>query len=669
MTYRDLLPQPIEDIVTEWIEMDDGCRLAVRIWRPVNAHEVPVPAIVEMIPYRRRDASALQDASRHPYVAAHGYACVRVDIRGTGDSDGIILDEYTERELQDACTVIDWLAKQAWCDGNVGMWGISWGGFNSLQVAAKNPPALKAVITLCASDDRYADDAHYLGGCLIEANLRWGTKFLSETARPPDPNVVGEQWRARWFERLNALELFPEIWMRHQIRDAYWKRGSVCEAFDNITTPVMAVGGWSDAYVNSVATTLAGVRAPKRGLIGPWGHDFPHRARPAPAIGFLDEALRWWDHWLKGRDTGLMDEPTLKVYVLDSTPPTTTRPVLGGHWTYNDTWPPTNLTHRAFHLCAKGLVGEPCEAMKFCHSSALVTGVEGGEWTSWGAGAEFGGDQRPDDGQSLCFDTAAIDGDIEIFGSTTLRLSFSVDQPMAMVAVRLCDVFPQGASTRITLGVLNLTHWHSHESPQALVPGETYTATVRLRDIAYTVPRGHKLRLAISTSYWPLTWPSPKPVTLTVHGRSQLSVPIRGHDSVPTPSPRFEEPDNSLPIAHEVLARPDSTRKIIKDIASGVTTYTVNRDAGSVRLVDTKVTYASRGRAEFEIGADPLSASHAEYQTQVLDNDDWRIRIEASTRLTATAQDFILTGTVEAFESDNRVFVKNWHRRTPRGFV
>lgn len=527
MDYQTKTLNPIREIETQWIVMGDGCQLAARIWLPVDAETNPVPAILDYVPYRRRDGIAVSDASRQPYIAGHGYATIRVDIRGIGDSEGIMQDEYTDIENDDICTIIRWLAEQPWCSGNVGMWGISWGGFNALQVAAKCPSALKAIITLCASDDRFADDAHYLGGCLIEANLRWGSRFLSETARPPDPLVVGDKWREIWMDRLDNLRLFPKTWMQHQTRDSYWKHGSVCENFTDIKAAVFAVGGWSDAYVSSVGTTLAGVTSPKLGLIGPWGHDYPHEARPGPAIGFLQEALRWWDYWLKGIDTGIMEEPILRTWTLDSARPSVSCVKRPGHWISNDSWPATNVNDKTLFLNGDGLGVDSNEARSLItHQSPLTLGIEGGEWNVWGSGAEFAGDQRPDDGQSLCFDTPKLDSDLALFGGANLFLSFSVDQPVALVAVRLCDIWPDGSSNRITFGIRNLTHVDNHEFPVTLEPGKVYTTNITLRDIAYTIPTGHRLRLAISTSYWPLVWPSPSLVTISVvTGASRLTLP------------------------------------------------------------------------------------------------------------------------------------------------
>ncbi|MDX1487676.1 MAG: CocE/NonD family hydrolase, partial [Acidiferrobacterales bacterium] len=183
----DSFPRVVREIENSWIPLSDGCRLAARIWLPEDAEASPVPAILEYIPYRKRDFTRARDEPMHHYFAGHGYAAVRVDLRGSGDSEGLLDDEYTEQEHDDAVEVIRWLASQPWCSGKVGMMGISWGGFNSLQVAARQPAELGAIITLCSTDDRYADDAHYMGGCVLNENLTWGSVLLTYNAFPPDP--------------------------------------------------------------------------------------------------------------------------------------------------------------------------------------------------------------------------------------------------------------------------------------------------------------------------------------------------------------------------------------------------------------------------------------------------------------------------------------------------
>ena len=329
----------IREIENVWIPMSDGCRIAARIWMPKTAGQEPVPAILEYIPYRKRDFMRARDEPIHRYFAMNGYASVRVDVRGSGDSEGVLHDEYTPQEHEDALEIITWIAAQGWCTGAVGMMGISWGGFNALQVAALKPQALKGVITLCSTDDRYADDAHYMGGCLLNENMQWGSILTLYSALPPDPQIVGERWRAMWRERLEALEPFPALWLRHQWRDDYWKHGSVCEDYGAIDCAVYAIGGWADGYSNAVPRLMASLACPRKGLIGPWAHVFPHDGVPGPAIGFLQEAVRWWDHWLKGRETGIMDGPALRIWMQESVAPQPQYDVWPGRWVAEDTWP------------------------------------------------------------------------------------------------------------------------------------------------------------------------------------------------------------------------------------------------------------------------------------------------------------------------------------------
>ncbi len=252
-----------------YIPLSDGVRVAAKIWLPEDAEQRPVPAILEMIPYRKRDGTIYRDIRMHPWIAAQGYACVRVDIRGSGESEGLLLDEYLPREQQDGVEIIDWLSRQRWCSGSVGMTGISWGGFNALQLAALKPPALKAIITLCSTDDRYADDIHYMGGCLINENPSWSADRFTWGALPPDPQLVGDKWREIWLARLEAQRPWLEQWLTQQRRDAYWKHGSVCEDYGAIDCAVYAIGGWEDSYSNAVPRLLAGLRCPAQGVDRP----------------------------------------------------------------------------------------------------------------------------------------------------------------------------------------------------------------------------------------------------------------------------------------------------------------------------------------------------------------------------------------------------------------
>ncbi len=308
MQIRTEFPRPTSTIANTFIPLADGTRLAARIWLPKDAEADPVPAILEYIPYRKDDGTAARDALMHPWWAGHGYANVRLDQRGSGDSDGIILDEYTQQEHDDALEVLAWLAAQPWCTGKVGIIGKSWGGFNGLQIAARRPPELAGVISVASTDDRYATDIHYIGGALHGFQKQsWASTMLAYNARPPDPLFVGDRWREMWLERLDQTPPFLHEWVSHQRRDDFWKHGSVCEDYSDIEVPVYMVGGWQDGYTDAIFRFMEGYGGVSKGLCGPWGHVYPQSGLPKPAIGFLQDSLRFWDRTLKGIDNGMLE--------------------------------------------------------------------------------------------------------------------------------------------------------------------------------------------------------------------------------------------------------------------------------------------------------------------------------------------------------------------------
>ena len=320
MKVKTSFPRRVRESGPVQIVLSDGIRLAARIWFPDDAEQDPVHAILEFLPYRFQDGTAPRDALTHPWFAGHGFAGVRVDMRGSGNSEGVLRGDYLKQEQNDALEVINWISRQPWCTGNVGMIGISWGGFNGLQVAARRPPALKAIVSICSTDDRYADNVHYMGGAMLCDNIAWSTYIFSLNTTPPDPQFLGSAWREVWLQRLNESGFWLEDWLEHQHRDEFYKHGSVCENPGDIECAVYAVGGWVDGYTNAVFRLLSTLNAPCKGLVGPWAHRYPHFASPGPSIGFLQECLRWWDKWLKGIENGIMDEPLLRCWMQHSDP-------------------------------------------------------------------------------------------------------------------------------------------------------------------------------------------------------------------------------------------------------------------------------------------------------------------------------------------------------------
>ena len=606
MQIVDSFPYAVREIENVFIPMRDGKRLAARIWLPVEAESSPLPAIMEYIPYRKRDITRARDATNHAYLAGNGYACVRVDMRGSGDSDGVLTDEYTQQEQQDAVDAIEWIAKQAWCNGKVGMMGISWGGFNSLQVAAKQPPALKAIISLCASDDLYADNMHYMGGCLLGDNLSEATVMFAFNALPPDPEIVGDSWRDMWFERMEKSGLWIDQWLRHQRRDAYWSTSSVCEYYSAIKCPVYAIGGWADGFTNTVFRLMEHLDVPRKGLIGPWGHKYPHQGLPGPAIGFLQEALRWWDHWLKDEPNGIMEEPMLRAWQQDSVPPDNSYADRPGRWIGERQWPTDNVQARRFALRPYQLV-EESEAQSANGStntdtsmglqSPLSVGLEAGKWCSYAATPDLPGDQREEDGGSLIFSTPSLTEPLCIFGMPELELEVSSNKPQAMVAVRLADVAPDGKATRVSYGLLNLTHRHGDSQPAPLEPHKRYRVNVPLNGIAQQFPAGHQLRVSISTSYWPLAWLPPEPAQVDVHlGGCRLTLPVRTPQASDADLSPFDTPQSATPLDTTLLERSEHNWLLHRDLATKASTLEVINDQGGFGSTTSVLKFiAARG--------------------------------------------------------------------------
>ena len=660
-------PRKVREIENTFITLPDGTRLAARIWLPADADKNPVPAILEYLPYRKRDGTHVRDALTHPYLAGHGYACVRVDMRGNGDSEGLLFDEYTQRELDDACDVIAWLRSQSWCSGNVGMMGISWGGFNSLQVAAMRPEGLKAIITLCSTDDRYTDDIHYKGGCLLNENLGWSATMFAYSSRPADPAIVGEGWRADWLARLENQPLLAIEWLKHPHRDAYWKHGSVNEDFGAIDAAVLAVGGWNDAYTNAVPRLVSHLKSPAKGIIGPWAHKYPHFAVPEPRIGFLQEALRWWDQWLKGVNTRVEKDPAFRTYVMDVRRPGGSVTDIPGRWVSDQQWPFDKGEVQRWHLNADGLAQKKGGSTKLAHQSPQNVGGDGGEYCIIWLGPEFSGDQRHDDSGSLTFDTTPLSKPIDLVGAPELTLKFSADKPVANVAVRLNSVWPDGAVSRLTYAVFNLCHRDGHEHPQPLEPGKVYTVKIKLDDVACKVPKGHKLRVSLSTSYWPMIWPTPEPVTLQVHAAATfIDLPVRAKRRNET-APAFASPEAATPVKLQTLSQPSNRRELTRDQATGETRLTIVDDFGRSTITDLDLTTWGCGRESYSIlPDDPLSAKQSCHWTEERSRGDWKVRTETYSAMTATATHWHVTGRLEAFENDRPVLTRQWDTKVKR---
>ena len=637
------------------IILSDGCRLSARTWIPENAHEFPVPAILEYLPYRKRDGTIARDELTHPYFAKRGYASIRVDIRGNGDSQGIMLDEYTSQELNDAVEVINWLAKQPWCSGTVGMMGISWGGFNSLQVAALQPKPLKAVITLCSTVDRYADDIHYKGGCLLNENLGWGSTMWAYSSRPPDPALVGQAWRKMWQERLEAEPFLPIGWLKHQRRDNYWKHGSVCEDFSKIKAATLAIGGWGDGYKNTVSHLVENLSCPVKGIVGPWIHKYPHFAVPGPRIDFLHEALRWWDRWLKNEKTNVENDPAYTVYLMDGVEPKSSYDYRKGQWVSFDQWP-AQLPIKTLNLNKDCGLRKQKENVRKIISSPQTCGLDGGEYCAIWLGPDLPGDQRIDDVNSATFTTEELTKQIDIVGAPRVKLKLRPTTSTAQISVRLNHIHPTGTSTRITYGVFNLGYVDGFDNPRKLRKGETISIEFNLDQIAYSVSKGHKIRLSISNAYWPLLWPTPEKGAIEVIAGS-IDIPFIKDGLYNFRQFLPEKAD--APWKTKTIRKPTNTRKVIRNIGSDEVTVEIIDDFGSVRDLTHDLEIGSIAREWWTIQPDdPLSANGRTHWTEERSRGEWKTRTETFATMRSDAENFYIHAKLEAYENEKLFFEK-----------
>lgn len=674
---RSDLPFPVRVVEDLKVPLPDGTVLAAKAWMPEGAGRVP--AILEYLPYRKRDGTRGRDAKMHAYLAGYGYACIRLDIRGTGDSQGLIHDEYSVQEQLDGCDAIAWLAAQDWCDGSVAMIGISWGGFNGLQIAARQPPALKTIITVGSTDDRFATDIHRVGGCLSKDDFDWSSTMFAHQDLPPDPVIVGPEWRQMWEERMQANAPWILTWLQHQRRDDYWRQGSVCEDFSRITVPVYAVSGWADNYSESVPRLLAGLKSPVRGLIGPWAHSFPYDVTVQPEIGWLQEVIRWCDHWMKGRDTGIMEEPLYRAWIQESVPPRTCYSERPGRWVAEDQWPSPRTQWRPLHLSPLGRLTATPEPGQASVCSPLWVGLTAGEVGRYGEEADWAADQRIDDGGSLVFITEPLAERTEILGAPQLRIRFRADKPQALVAVRLNDVAPGGASTRVTVGLLNLTHRFGHDRPAALTPGEWTEAVVDLDDIGHAFPAGHRIAVSLSTTYWPIAWPSPDLATLTLdlaHSRMDLPVrPPRPEDAALRP---FDPAECAPPVAgrrrvaggqpaREETAPVPGKRRVTHDLLSGEMVVDFPRWTYEAPMPDIDITTRGRGLCRHIItDGDPLSARCETSYSVEIERPDGVFGHESRGALSCDATHFIVDMQLNVTENGKPVFQRAWHERIAR---
>jgi hypothetical protein len=613
-------------------------------------------------------------------------------VRGTGDSEGTIDDEYGAREQADLDATLAWLAAQPWCDGRVVVLGKSWGGFAALQAAARRPPQLAAAVSVCASDDRYGIDAHYMGGCLLVENTIWGGSFLTLAAEPPDPALVGAGWRQMWHRRLAAVRPFAATWLAHPWRDAYWRHGSLADRPEVVACPVLAVGGWADAYTDAVPRLLATLPGPRQGIVGPWAHRYPHNGVPGPPIDFVALVADWLGRRL-GRRLGAMEEgdgrrpvpggdPFYRAWMPERRPPLGDPTRWPGRWVAEDEWPSRRIALRRWRLAGERLVargGEPAvtalpHGSPRLHRSPQSVGAAAGSWCPFGYPGDLPGEQADDDRRSLAWDSEPLAERLELLGAPEVELRLAVDRPAALLAVRLVDVAPDGSAARVSYGLLNLAHRESDEGPRPMPVGEPVAVRITLRHAAWSLPAGHRVRLAVSTAYWPIAWPSPEPVTVTL-AAGELTLPVRPpreEDAALAPLPPWPQPEEPA----DDPERDPAAFAGERDPATGELSHCWRHGFAA----DGRPELLEIAGADLEVGHamcerdrirddDPLSAEVEVEHHLHLRRRDWQVRIATRTRLTATADHFRLETRLAAHEGERLAAERSWDQRIPRRLV
>jgi putative CocE/NonD family hydrolase len=698
---------PRHEVETVWdarIPARDGIELSANLWlpRPTDGaggagDPQRFPAVLEMIPYGKDNWRRRADIARGTYLARRGYALCRVDVRGTGSSGGIATDEYSEAETLDGYDAVEWLAGQPWCDGAVGMWGISYGAFTSVQVAKRRPPHLRAIVPIMGTDDRYLTDVHYIGGCVTASELsQYAVSQVGMNAMPPDPAFRGDAWREEWLARLEATPPWLIEWLRQQHDGPYWRPGSLAPEYEAIEAAILNVGGWMDSYVDAALRMQAACSAPSRTIVGNWVHGLPDTATPGPNLDDLHELVRFFDRWLKGIPNGADAEPAIVWFEREYAEPEPFPQVLPGRWRAATAYPHPSVSSPAWrfsagssalvgglvagsdgpgapHVTMDGRAGEAPGIDRYRHRPTI--GTRAG--LSWGAGGPpngLGRDLRPDEALGPTYTSEPLTAAVEILGVPEVLLWLSVSAPVATAVVRLADVAPDGTSSQVSAGILNLTHRRSHERPEALVAGQIEDVRVALRPAGYRFLTGHRIRVSVASASWPVIWPSPYPAEFELHHGpatpSRLVLPVVPPAGGPgdTEVPPFKTTPPDAPEGGSEGSGDDPVWQITDDVIAGSVTVSVH-DGGEDVLDDGRRLYAAETLTMTAWDADP---ARAELDADVVYR--WRehafeTEIRARSSQTSDVDAFHISVGLEVDLDGEPFFQREWRESIERRLV
>jgi putative CocE/NonD family hydrolase len=669
------------------IPVRDGLELSANLWLPVPLAGAPderFSAVLEMIPYRKDDWRANSDEARGRYLAARGYALCRLDVRGTGSSPGTALDEYTAQETLDGYDAVEWLAAQPWSNGNVGMWGISYGGFTSIQVAALRPPHLRAIVPMYATDDRFTDDVHYVGGSPTASELtQYAVAMVANNALPPRPSFRGEAWLDEWRDRLEKTPIWLVEWLRRQRDGPYWRQGSLAPDYARIEAAILMFGGWMDSYIDPVFRMLERCTAPRRAIVGNWTHEYPDDGYPGPNLDWLHEMVRFFDHWLKGLPNGVMDEPALTWYRREWAPPEAFPVTWPGGWRAEMSWPVGGAGTREWFLAGgdeplRGrLVDEPeAKAGVDVLRHRATIGTRGA--LSWGAGGQPNGlsrDLRPDDALVPTYTSDPLESAVDVLGMPEVVLAWRSPVAVATAVVRLQDVAPDGTPIQVTAGILNLTHRDGHERPAPLPIGESVVVRVPMRACGYRFLPGHRIQVSVASAAWPVIWPSPEPADFELltggSGGSGGSPGVAARLILPTvpangsaPVPAFRTEPADQPTVGGGSDDPPVWR-VTQDVLGGTVTVSCFEGGETITEDGTRL-YGSEGHEMTASDADPSHARMASEVAYRLHQDGHEILADATAEMTSTATDFRLRGELRVRLDGEPFHTRTWDETIPR---
>jgi uncharacterized protein len=657
----------------------DGLTLSANLFLP-RATAGKVPAILNTDPYRKDDWSAAWDLTIAEYLAAHGYAYCRLDVRGTGSSDGIPIDEYTAAETLDGHDTVEWLAAQTWCTGAIGMWGLSYGGFTSIQVAATRPPHLRAIVPVQATDDRYTDDVHYVGGAMTVSELaQYAVSQVAMNALPALPSAWGDDWEDRWRERLEKTPVWLFEWARQQRDGPYWRQGSLAPNYGRIDAAILHITGWMDEYVDAAIRMQAKCTnaAGRRTIVGPWVHGHAHSAYPGPNIDWLHELVRWFDRWLKGIDNGVDAEPPLTWFHRDPTPPERFPKRLNGSWRATTAWPAATARVDVLYM-GNSPRGEPMLGAagrsgmdSFAHQA--TAGSRGGS-LCWGAGHRPNGlaaDLRLESWAGRSWASSRLERALDILGVPVAVLHVASTTPVAHLVVRLGDESPEGPIEQVSEGILNLTHRDSHLHPTPLEPKRVYEVRVPLRAAGYRFPPGHRLHLSVASAHWPVIWPAPGQSELSIYfggdtpSRVELPLAPSSAEQVAPPVFKTDPPDlaeigseTSEPIQWEGGADPPGT-------------YTINTHEGETSVLPdgTSTLYVGETMSMAASEGKPGSGRFENSCEYRLDKDGRRIRVVADGTTIAGTETFDMSVGIRVELNGAVFFERRWQEEIARDLL